>query len=130
MPMQRWRYAENFEQRARLVKEAAGWRCQACGKRCRRPGEPFDTQRRTLTAAHLDHDPENEHARLAALCVPCHRLDIYADYVSGKLDHELIPPATDEDVRLSFERQVEQLRSAGITTSRDILLTAGVQASL
>ena len=39
----------------------------------RRPGEPFGTQKRTLTVAHVDHDPENEHARLTALCVPCHR---------------------------------------------------------
>ena len=26
----------------------------------------------TLTVAHLDHDPENPNARLAALCAPCH----------------------------------------------------------
>jgi hypothetical protein len=26
-----------------------------------------------LTVAHVDHDPENENARLTALCVPCHR---------------------------------------------------------
>ena len=73
MPTRRWRYPDDWERRARLVKEAARWRCQRCGKQCRRPGESFDTQRRTLTAAHLDHDPENEHARLTALCVPCHR---------------------------------------------------------
>lgn len=29
-------------------------------------------QRFTLTVAHLDHDPENPDARLAALCAPCH----------------------------------------------------------
>ena len=29
-------------------------------------------QRFTLTAAHLDHDPENPDARLAAMCAPCH----------------------------------------------------------
>lgn len=29
-------------------------------------------QRFTLTVAHLDHDPENPNARLAALCAPCH----------------------------------------------------------
>ena len=73
MPMKRWRYPDDWEERAREVKEAARWRCRRCGKQCRRPGEPFDTQTRTLTAAHVDHDPENEDARLTALCVPCHR---------------------------------------------------------
>ena len=73
MPMQRWRYPDDWEERARLVKEAARWRCQRCGKQRRRPGEPIDTQKRTLTVAHVDHDPENENARLTALCNPCHR---------------------------------------------------------
>ena len=73
MAMKRRRHPEDWEERARIVREAAVWRCQRCGKRCRRPGEPFDTQRRTLTVAHVDHDPKNEHARLTALCVPCHR---------------------------------------------------------
>jgi len=71
--MHRWRYPDDWEVRARHVKEAAHWRCQRCGKKCRGPGEPFDTQKRTLTVAHLDHDPENKYARLTALCVPCHR---------------------------------------------------------
>ena len=35
-------------------------------------GEPFDTHGRTLTTAHLDHDPPNPNARLAALCPSCH----------------------------------------------------------
>ena len=72
MPMERWRYPDDWEKRAREVKEAARWSCRRCGKKCRKPGEPFDTQRRTLTAAHVDHDPENKDARLTALCVPCH----------------------------------------------------------
>lgn len=72
MPMDRARYPKDWEATALAVKEAAGWKCQACGAQCRRPGEPFDTHRRTLTVAHLDHDPENPAARLAAYCAPCH----------------------------------------------------------
>lgn len=72
MPMQRERYPVNWHDIADAVKEAADWRCQECGKECRRPGQPFDTHKSTLTVAHLDHDPENPDARLAALCAPCH----------------------------------------------------------
>jgi hypothetical protein len=72
MPVDRSRYPADWPETARRIKAAAGWRCQRCGKQCRRPGEPFDTHKRTLTVAHLDHDPENPHARLAAFCAPCH----------------------------------------------------------
>jgi len=73
MPMRRELYPDNWDEIARAVKVAADWRCQECGKQCRRPGEPFDTQRRTLTVAHLDHDPANcASDNLRALCAPCH----------------------------------------------------------
>lgn len=73
MPMDRRRYPPNWEEIALAVKEEADWTCEECGKRCRRPGEPFDTHRRTLTVAHLDHTPENcERSNLRALCAPCH----------------------------------------------------------
>jgi hypothetical protein len=52
------------------VKERADRTCEHCGKQCRRPEEAFDGQLRTLACAHLDHDPENPYARLAALCTP------------------------------------------------------------
>lgn len=47
--------------------------CEMCGKQCRRPGEPFDTHKRTLTVAHCNHiesdcRPEN----LVAACAPCY----------------------------------------------------------
>jgi hypothetical protein len=62
---------------ALAVKEANGWRCQACGKQCTRPGEPYDGARNVLTVAHLDPDSyQQEFAVVAALCAPCHlRLD-------------------------------------------------------
>lgn len=72
MPMDRPRYPPDWTDIALKVKNQAAWRCAWCRKQCRRPGEPFDTQERTLTVAHLDHDPENRAARLAALCAPCH----------------------------------------------------------
>ena len=73
MPMERERYPKNWEQIAQKVKETAGWKCAVCGKQCRRPGEPFDTHRRTLTVAHLNHTPEDVRTEnLCAMCAPCH----------------------------------------------------------
>lgn len=73
MPMKREKYPPDWEQIAAEVKEAAGWKCEACGKQCRLPGEPFDTHKRTLTVAHINHvesdcRPEN----LLAACPACH----------------------------------------------------------
>lgn len=71
MPMERHRYPDNWDEIATQVKEEAGWKCEECGKQCRRLGEPFDTHRRTLTVHHRDHTPENcERSNLVALCAP------------------------------------------------------------
>lgn len=73
MPMDRKRYPANWLQIAKLVKESADWKCQKCGKQCRRPREVFDTHRRTLTVAHLNHIPEDVRPEnLMAMCAPCH----------------------------------------------------------
>lgn len=73
MPMERERYPDDWERIARNVKEKAGWCCQNCGRQCRKPGEPFDTHKRTLTVAHLNHIPEDvSEGNLMALCAPCH----------------------------------------------------------
>lgn len=73
MPMDKSRYPENWKQIAMEVKEAAGWKCKKCGIQCRKPGEPFDTHRRTLTVHHIDHIPENcGKDNLIALCAGCH----------------------------------------------------------
>lgn len=73
MPMDRSRYPADWDAIARRVKDEAGWWCEGCGKQCRRPGEPFDTHRRTLTVAHLDHDPTNcRRDNLADICAKCH----------------------------------------------------------
>jgi len=32
-------YPKNWDEIARAVKDEANWRCEQCGKPCRRPGE-------------------------------------------------------------------------------------------
>lgn len=70
----RWsRYPDNWKEMALAVKVEADWQCECCGEQCRRPGEAFDTHRRTATVAHCNHiesdcRPEN----LACMCAPCH----------------------------------------------------------
>ena len=66
-------YPDNWEEIAFQVKELTGWRCEFCGLQCRKPGETFDTHRRTLTVSHKDHAPSNcASENLQALCAPCH----------------------------------------------------------
>ena len=73
MPMDRTKYPANWDEIASRIKDQAGWKCEQCGKQCRFPGEEFDTHKRTLTCAHINHvemdcRPEN----LVALCPRCH----------------------------------------------------------
>lgn len=73
MPMERERYPADRERIALAKKEAVCWRCEKCGKQCRKPGEPFDTHKNTLTVAHLNHTPEDVRPEnLMAMCAPCH----------------------------------------------------------
>ena len=73
MPMNRALYPPDWDEMARAVKDEADWKCEECGKQCRRPGEPFDTHRCTLTVAHLNHGPADcWPENLKALCAPCH----------------------------------------------------------
>lgn len=73
MPMDHKRYPKNWHEIATRIKESADWKCQKCGKQCRKPGDPFDTHRNTLTVAHLNHRPEDcRSENLMALCAPCH----------------------------------------------------------
>jgi 5-methylcytosine-specific restriction endonuclease McrA len=73
MPMDWSKYPSDWLDIATSIKDAAGWRCEKCGRQCRFPGETFDTHKRTLTVAHINHvesdcQPEN----LVALCPACH----------------------------------------------------------
>lgn len=73
MPVDWSKYPDNWAEIAMGIKSDADWQCELCGKQCRRPGESFDTHKRTLTVAHCNHiesdcRPEN----LIAACAPCH----------------------------------------------------------
>lgn len=73
MPMNRSLYPEQWDAIAAAVKEQAGWRCESCNAQCRYPGEKFDTHRRTLTVAHINHTPMDcSEENLVALCPACH----------------------------------------------------------
>lgn len=96
MPWNRKLYPDNWEAIALEVKERAKWKCEECGKECRKKGESsldfmsrIDTDwysecpvvkeftehptRWVLTVAHMDHCPENcDPENLKALCAPCH----------------------------------------------------------
>ena len=88
MPMEKHRYPPDWKKVATEVKEKAGWKCQKCGKQCRRPGEPFDTHRNTLTVAHLDHIPEHmEESNLMAMCAPCHLRYDAAQHAESRRKH-------------------------------------------
>lgn len=74
MPVDWSKYPSDWRARAMAIKDAAGWKCQACGKQCRRPGETHMSHTHTLTVAHVEHG--NHDGELLALCAPCHlRMD-------------------------------------------------------
>lgn len=99
MPMERKRYPKNWDAIAKDVKDKADWKFQRCGKQCRRPGEPFDTHKRTLTVAHLNHTPEDcRPENLMAMCAPCHcRYDAkhHAETRRARRSTETEPAGTD-----------------------------------
>ncbi len=85
----RSKYPSNWEEISLSIRSAAGWRCQRCGKQCRRPGEsisefinrtnyPGDEVRLhpikwCLTVAHLNHvESDCQPDNLLAMCAPCH----------------------------------------------------------
>lgn len=73
MPVNWKDYPPNWKQIAFAKKGSVGWKCEKCGKQCRKPGEPFDTHKRTLTVSHKDHNPMNiAEENLQAYCAPCH----------------------------------------------------------
>lgn len=84
MPVDWSRYPPDWDAIALRVKEAAGWVCQDCGMQCRKPGEPFDTHKRTMSVHHLgaprddgsEGDPHDKMdvrpVNLLALCSKCH----------------------------------------------------------
>jgi hypothetical protein len=105
MPMQRFCYPANWHEIALQVKTEANWKCEECGRECKKPSESLadfidrivpkvhctdsydllaeisaKPTRFILTTAHLDHVPENvARSNLKALCSVCHcRYDLKA----------------------------------------------------
>ena len=97
MPMNRKLYPADWKEIALEIKKSTDWKCEHCGKQCKRSDESWGeffstwnmqstyfadaiehTQRFTLHVAHLDHHPENsDRSNLKALCAPCHlRYDV------------------------------------------------------
>ncbi len=68
-------YPANWDELARECKDKAGWKCEQCNVAHgtelvgRKRGNRYKVR---ITAAHLDHDPENPNPRLMALCEACH----------------------------------------------------------
>lgn len=73
MPIDYGDYPPNWKQIALSIKEGCGWICQFCGMQCRKPGEAFDTHKRTMRVAHLNHTPMDVRLdNLRGLCSACH----------------------------------------------------------
>ncbi|MGK7897865.1 MAG: hypothetical protein AB4372_30670 [Xenococcus sp. (in: cyanobacteria)] len=53
MPIDLTRYPDNWTDLALKVKEAAGWCCSCCGKKCYKPGEIPDNLRRSEWTANI-----------------------------------------------------------------------------
>jgi hypothetical protein len=60
-------YPPDWDDKAREIKEAAGWKCERCGI-------PHNlAENRMMTVHHLDGNKTNcEPYNLACLCRPCH----------------------------------------------------------
>lgn len=65
-------YPYDWSKIAYAVKSGNHWRCQACNKQCRRPGEMYLGWEYELTVAHICQDYDAEAVCVAALCLPCH----------------------------------------------------------
>lgn len=74
----RGQYPLGWKHIARMVKVAAGWKCEHCG-------HPNDWESgHVLTVHHLDLDPANcDETNLVALCQRCH-LSIQAKWRPGQ----------------------------------------------
>lgn len=65
-------YPNDWANIARAIKEANEYKCQACGKQCRRPGELNLGWQYELTVAHYDNIYESEAVFVVPMCLECH----------------------------------------------------------
>ena len=60
MPVNWKDYPPNWKQIAFEKKESVDWKCENCGKQCRRPGEPFDTHLAEIEKVEIQmHGPNS-----------------------------------------------------------------------
>ena len=95
MPIDSSLYPDNWKELTLIVKEAANWQCQCCGKRCYKPGEKPEHLTRsqwtanTLQVHHRNHDPsQNQLSNLQAVCAACH-LDLHRSRYSPVSEGQL-----------------------------------------
>jgi hypothetical protein len=67
-----WLYPLQWQEIAATVKAANDYRCQACNKQCRRPGELNLGWEYKLTLAHTTQDYDADVVCVSPLCLPCH----------------------------------------------------------
>ena len=84
MPMNMNDYPPDWPDIAARIKAEVHYICEDCGRQCRRPGERFDTHRRTMSVHHVgapkpDGSEGDQHDKmdvrrenLLALCSKCH----------------------------------------------------------
>lgn len=65
-------YPDDWSDIAYMIKDANGWRCQACDRQCRRPGEMYLGWEYMLTVAHICQGYDSEAVYVAPLCLRCH----------------------------------------------------------
>lgn len=65
-------YPIDWQTIAREIKESVGYKCLACGRQCRRPGQFYLGWEYELTCAHICQDYSAPVVYVAALCLPCH----------------------------------------------------------
>lgn len=56
----------------RQIKDANHYKCQACDKQCRRPGEMWLGWNYEMAIAHICQDYEAESVFVVAICAHCH----------------------------------------------------------
>ena len=82
MPIDKSKYPKNWNEIAKRVKDAAGWKCVACGV-----GHLEDkTMGSCLTVHHPNRDTWNDGAEMVALCARCH---LKADRELRNMDDEV-----------------------------------------
>ena len=114
--MQHHLYPADWRMRAQACLERAGYRCEHCGIRhgTMRVGKRhYNLYFIHLHAAHINHDPQNPHAELRALCPACHmKYDRHTE-------QPVVLPRRRGYQPLTLERVLRAARGAGLSMTPD-----------